>query len=404
MTLQDHHPAAKRQRFLPRPISDQRIFDADETPLLCQNDNGTLSSHEARRDGSGTRDDGASLEGSEALTGRALGVTMSAQMQDTRSGTVGPKRRVAYIRTVIDKDTDYNETDWCNLRTWLRFWVGKEARPHPFSEEAKMRCGVNTTDIRHHYILAYRNAADEFVLDWLIGCSTKGSFRLRRRDFTVYLSQAQASDPAKKELLQRLQSESVSVHIVPLDKSRETLSQDEPDACEEALLSASDYLLETYLSRAQRISPFHSLWRDSLRHGHREASNAAERSKEYSEGGRLRVHMGGYSSSSCSYPPPKTDAWRRAHDEAWRNYACPSCGKRCKRSKGCRTTGEWWTAGRSEAARRWGEDVDTSAPRPPEFEKEWRDLSVEDVVARYGKGWGSRVGWKWQSVDTFSGE
>ncbi|KAL3954209.1 hypothetical protein ACCO45_012165 [Purpureocillium lilacinum] len=248
-------------------------------------------------------------------------------MQDTRSGTVGPKRRVAYIRTVIDKDTDYNETDWCNLRTWLRFWVGKEARPHPFSEEAKMRCGVNTTDIRHHYILAYRNAADEFVLDWLIGCSTKGSFRLRRRDFTVYLSQAQASDPAKKELLQRLQSE-----------------------------------------------------------------------------GRLRVHMGGYSSSSCSYPPPKTDAWRRAHDEAWRNYACPSCGKRCKRSKGCRTTGEWWTAGRSEAARRWGEDVDTSAPRPPEFEKEWRDLSVEDVLARYGKGWGSRVGWKWQSVDTFSGE
>ncbi|GJN80103.1 hypothetical protein PLIIFM63780_003627 [Purpureocillium lilacinum] len=329
---------------------------------------------------------------------------MSAQMQDTRSGTVGPKRRVAYIRTVIDKDTGYNETDWCNLRTWLRFWVGKEARPHPFSEEAKMRCGVNTTDIRHHYILAYRNAADEFVLDWLIGCSTKGSFRLRRRDFTVYLSQAQASDPAKKELLQRLQSESVSVHIVPLDKSRETLSQDEPDACEEALLSASDYLLETYLSRAQRISPFHSLWRDSLRHGHREASNAAERSKEYSEGGRLRAHMGGYSSSSCSYPPPKTDAWRRAHDEAWRNYACPSCGKRCKRSKGCRTTGEWWTAGRSEAARRWGEDVDTSAPRPPEFEKEWRDLSVEDVVARYGKGWGSRVGWKWQSVDTFSGE
>ncbi len=86
-----------------------------------------------------------------------------------------------------------------------------------------------------------------------------------------------------------LVGQTVSVHIVPLDKSRETLSQDEPDACEEALLSASDYLLETYLSRAQRISPFHSLWRDSLRHGHREASNAAERSKEYSEGGRLRA-------------------------------------------------------------------------------------------------------------------
>ncbi|KAJ6445180.1 peptidase A1 [Purpureocillium lavendulum] len=321
------------------------------------------------------------------------------------SSSPSAKRRVAYIRTVIDRDVEYNETEWCNLRTWLRFWVGQEAQPNPFGHGPKLKCGVQATDIRHHYILAYRNAADKFVLDWLIGCSGKGSLRLARDDFTVYLSRSQASNPANKALLDRLGREAVHTITVASNDAAGRPSLSEADACEEELCAASDYLLETHLARAQHISPFSYLWHDSLRHGHSQRPETDDESQAHWRG-RLRRRMGGHTARSCSYPHPKSEGWRREHEEAWRNYACPSCGKRCKRGKGCRTTGEqWWTGGtRREEERRWGEDVDLTAPRPREFEEQWRSMSVEDVVGIFGKGWGLQTSWRWQSVDTFSGE
>ena len=53
------------------------------------------------------------------------------------------------------------------------------------------------------------------------------------------------------------------------------------------------------------------------------------------------------------------------------------------------------------------EGVDLDAPRPPEFERDWRILSVENVLNYYGQDALAYIRfrkWKWRSIDTFSGD
>lgn len=321
-------------------------------------------------------------------------------MQDTTSFET-TTTRVAYIRTILDKDRleKYSECDWLNLHSWLSFWVGQtipvERWEATFRQRTKPPRGL-----RHHYILGYSNPADKAILDWLIYSSGRGYHGLLRHDFTVYLSESQQRDPGNKQLLDQLRTEKVNIASVTPSTPTE---YETDDICDGVMLSKSDYVLETGLMRASSCwISLDALYRDSLRHNHPQKHNTDNLGKIYFEN-RLKNKMG-HTKTDCSYAHAKSDAWKREHEIAWKNYKCPSCGKRCKRSKGCKTTGEQWA---STAKTRWAEGVDTSAPRPPEFERDWRSLTVEDVVNYYGEdqmAYERFRKWKWRSVDAFSGE
>ncbi|KAM5349557.1 hypothetical protein ACJ41O_006062 [Fusarium nematophilum] len=329
----------------------------------------------------------------------------TSAMRDVRLGATEPPRRkrVAYIRSILDKDVvaDYHEGDWHNLRSWLDFWVGQRVHPDPFGYGKRRDRPPPPSDIQHHYIICHSNAADDAVLDWLLQQSRPDGWRLSREDFTVYLSPAQADDLANQELLQRLQSEGVSTQTVtPATQTEYTAD----DVCDAVMLSASDYVLETSLIRQVGSSPsLDAFFRDSMRHGLPQRYDAQERSDWY-YASRLRRKMG-HTWRYGDYPHGKSEAWKIDHEEEWKNYKCPSCGKRCKRSKGCKTTGEWWAEDKNRP--NWADGADMSAARPPDFEKLWRTLSVEDVVNNCDPDWRVRerfINWKWRSVGTFSGE
>ncbi|KAM0549448.1 hypothetical protein ACHAPJ_009434 [Fusarium lateritium] len=323
-------------------------------------------------------------------------------MQDANPTATATTTRVAYIRTILDKEHEdnYVECDWLNIRSWLGFWVGQSVPQEPHNYWRQYRCSP-PPGLHHHYILGHSTGVDSLALDWFLQNSQPDSWRLSRSDFEVYLSEAQVADPANKELLQQLEKEGVRMKTVELSAPTEFTTD---DICDSVMLSSSDYVLESRLLRGSLCwTSMHNLHRDSLRHGQPQKYDTEEASKQYYEN-RLKNKMG-HTSRCCSYPHGKSELWKREHEEDWKAYKCPSCGKRCKRSKGCKTTGEWWAEDKSKPA--WSEGVNTSAPRPPEFEKYWRDLSAEDVISY----WGPDVmahhrfrNWKWRSVDTFSGE
>ncbi|RTE74402.1 hypothetical protein BHE90_011158 [Fusarium euwallaceae] len=322
----------------------------------------------------------------------------SLTSQDIQPRVSTTRVRVAYIRTVLDNEIDYYEDDWSNLKTWLCFWVGQQVPKDPFGHEHR-RQSQPPPDIRHHYILRHRNAADIFVLEWLLKNSEPGGWRLSRSDFTIYLSQPQVDDPANQSLLRRLESMKIGIEVVSPLESTEYPSD---DICDAVMLSGSDYILETSLVRGAGCSTtFDTLFRNSMRHGHPQQYNTEEKSRAY-YANRLKSKMG-HTKRYCGYPHGKSEGWKQEHEEEWKNYKCPSCGKRCKRSKGCKTTGEWWAKDMNS----WADGVNLSAARPPEFEKEWRTLSVEDVVNYHGSDAIASERfrrWKWRSIDTFSGE
>ncbi|KAH6891367.1 hypothetical protein B0T10DRAFT_310604 [Thelonectria olida] len=302
------------------------------------------------------------------------------------------EKRVGYIRTVFDKKTHHDEDywTWTPLKDWLEFWVGQLVSD--FKSYGWRRTSPPPPGLRHHYCLGHANAADDVVLEWLLENSKPESWRLSRQDFTVYLSKAQVRDPANRQFLQRLKSEGVMTKTVTPSASTEYTAD---DRCDAAMLSDSDYLLEPSLQS------FSALYRDSLRNNRPQLY--PDEKLFYED--RLKAKMG-HTWKNCCFPPYKSDAWRHIHAEEWKNYKCPSCGKRCKRSKGCKTTGEWWYEERTDWTP-WRNGVDTSAPRPPDFEKAWRTLSAQDVCHGNGPdGVASQRfrNWKWQSVATFSGE
>jgi hypothetical protein len=224
---------------------------------------------------------------------------------------------------------------------------------------------------------------------------------MTRDDFEVYLSEAQMKDPTNRELLQKLEQERVKITVV--DSSIPTEFETK-DVCDGVMLTKSDYVLETSLERGSSCwITTDVLYRDSLRHGHPQRYNTEELAKRYYHN-RLKNKMG-HTQRSCSYPHGKSDAWKFDHAEDWKNYACKSCGQRCKRSKGCKITGEDWAKRKDVIA--WDEGVDTSAPRPPEFERDWRMLTAEDICNYWGTdpmSYERFRNWKWKSVDTFTGE
>lgn len=305
--------------------------------------------------------------------------------------------RVAYIRTVLDKETAYYEWDWSNLECWLGFWVGQKVPEDPFGHEQRKR-RQSLPDIHHHYVLGHSNATDAFVLEWLLKSSEPGGWRLSRADFTIHLSRPQINVPANKLLLHRLEGMGVGIEAV----SPQSTEYASDDICDAVMLSKSDYVLDTSLVRVPSCSAtFDILFRDSMRYGRPQQYNTEERSNAY-YANRLKSKMG-HTQRYCGYPHGKSEVWKHEHEQGWKNYKCPSCGKRCKRSKGCKTTGEWWAENKTP----WADGVDTSSPRPPEFEKEWRNLSVQNVLNYPGPDAMALErfrNWKWRSVDTFSGE
>ncbi|KAF5706192.1 hypothetical protein FGLOB1_7547 [Fusarium globosum] len=322
-------------------------------------------------------------------------------MEDTP--TPHTTTRIAYIRTIIDKDkeVEYYEGCWLNLKMLLWSWVGQKVHSDPAGTGSPRLRTSPPPGLRHHYIIGHSNPVDAFVLEWLLENSKPDSWRISRDDFEVYLSEAQMKDPANKELLQKLEQERVKVTVV--DSFMPT-KFDTQDLCDGVMLTKSDYVLETYLGRGSSCwITSNVLYRDSLRHGHPQRYNTEELSQRYYDN-RLKNKMG-HTRSSCSYPHGKSDAWKIDHAEDWKNYKCESCGQRCKRSKGCKVTGEDWAKRKDVIA--WDEGVDTSAPRPPEFERDWRMLTAEDICnywstdpvscERFRK-------WKWRSVDTFTCE
>ncbi|KAF5679148.1 hypothetical protein FHETE_889 [Fusarium heterosporum] len=322
-------------------------------------------------------------------------------MQNTNSHDA-TTTRVAYIRTIIDKNDidNYYESTWINLRVWLSFWVGQAIPLDPWDRTNRQRTSPPPR-LRHHYILGHSNSVDSFILEWLIEVSKSDSQRLSRDDFEIFLPQSQIKDPANKQLLDRLRKERVKVTTVTLSTSSDYGTD---DICDGVMLSRSDYILEASLIRgANSWMGLDAFYRDSLRHNHPQQYNTKELADFYFDN-RLKDKMGGHTKKDCSYPHAKSEEWKRDHEIAWKNYKCPSCGKRCKRSKGCKTTGEQWA---SRAKTAWAEDVDTTAPRPPEFERDWRSLSVEDVINYHGQDVASYKrfrNWEWRSVHTFSGE
>ncbi|QPC80389.1 hypothetical protein HYE68_011141 [Fusarium pseudograminearum] len=315
----------------------------------------------------------------------------------TTEQTQEPRTRVAYLRTILDKKSteEHSETDWLNLDSWHWTWVGQNVPWDPWGSGRKNRTKP-PPELLHHYILGFSNVVDPAILDWLLKNSGENNARLSRSDFTVYLSATQMSDPSNKNLLQRLASENVTIKKIT-EASNEYTSD---DICDSVMLSESDYILDPTI----QIGPSDwvttdALYRDCLRYGHPQLYRTEEHSNFYYEN-RLRRKMG-HTMTSCCYPHGKSDQWKRDHEREWRLYECPSCGQRCKRSKGCKNTGEDWAADRNKYKTAWMEGVDLSVARPPEFEKDWRTLSVNDIVyygaERFRK-------WNWRSVDTFSGD
>ncbi|KAF4963444.1 hypothetical protein FSARC_8541 [Fusarium sarcochroum] len=349
----------------------------------------------------GSRDDTASLSSGLGMW-TLMETGASLPMEDTNPTTTTTTTRVAYMRTILDKEREheYIECDWLNVRTWLRFWVGQSVNQDSYGYERRYRSSPPPV-LYHKYILGHSTAADSLVLDWLLDNSQPGSWRLSRADFEVYLSEAQVADPANEPLLQRLEKEGVGIKTVAPSTPTEFTTD---DICDSAMLSSSDYVLESRLLRGSLCyTSLQTLHRDSLRHGHPQRYDTEERSREYYQN-RLKIKMG-HTRRCCSYPHGKSEAWKRQHEENWKAYKCPSCGKRCKRSKGCKTTGEWRAEDKSKTA--WSEGVDTSAPRPPDFEKYWRGLSAEDVISYWGPDlmtYHIFRNCEWRSVDTFSDE
>ncbi|KAF4456884.1 hypothetical protein F53441_1095 [Fusarium austroafricanum] len=323
-------------------------------------------------------------------------------MEDPKPTTTQPATitRTAYIRTIIDRDRqhEYYESNWADISWLINAWVGQKVSSNYYSTPRRLH-SEPPPGLRHHYILGYSNPVDVYILDWFLRRVHEGSEFLSLGDFEVFLSEAQIKDPANKDLLQRLQKEGVHVQVVKISTP---VDYETDDRCDAVMLTESDYVIETSLLR-RSCQTLDVLYKDSLRHGHPQRYNTKELSNQYYKS-RLTNKMG-HTQKECMFPHGKSEGWKHNHMQAWINYACPSCGKRCKRSKGCKTTGEDWA--KDERATAWSEGVDLSAPRPPEFERDWRMLTAEDVCAYYGRDPMASQRfrkWKWRSIDTFSGE
>ncbi|KAF4494913.1 alcohol dehydrogenase [Fusarium agapanthi] len=151
--------------------------------------------------------------------------------ESTCSSSNGRPTRIAYIRTIIDKDKEmeYYESCWANLRMFLWSWVGQKVHNDPAGTVAPRLRSSPPPGLRHHYIIGFSNAFDAFVLDWLLDNSKPDSWRMSRDDFEVFLSEAQMKDPTNKELLQKLEIERVNVTVV--DSSMPT-EFDTKDICD----------------------------------------------------------------------------------------------------------------------------------------------------------------------------
>ncbi|WZH45403.1 hypothetical protein QYS62_006459 [Fusarium acuminatum] len=243
-------------------------------------------------------------------------------MQDATS--LETTTRVAYIRTILDKDSleKYSECNWLNLNTWLSFWVGQTIPVDRWGAAFRQRTKP-PPGLRHHYILGYSNPADKVILDWLIWCSGREYHKLLRHDFTVYLSESQQREPGNKQLLDRLRTEKVNITFVTPSTPTEYVAD---DICDGVMLSKSDYVLETGLMRASSSGiALDAFYRDSLRHNHPQQYTPENLGKLHFEE-RLKNKMG-HTRRDCSYAHAKSDAWKRDHEIAWKNYKLGGYGK-----------------------------------------------------------------------------
>ncbi|RGP78268.1 hypothetical protein FLONG3_3583 [Fusarium longipes] len=302
----------------------------------------------------------------------------------TTDETSDMTNRVAYIRTILDRRSfgEHDQTERINLQVWLENWVGQKVPWDPCGRGPHGRTS-HQPGLRQHYILGHSTAADSFILDWLLNSSISDNARLRRTDFEVFFATTQVNDPSNKNLLQRLASENVKVKKITAP-SEEYKSQ---DICDSVMMFESDYIIDPALQHGpDSWISIDALYRDSLRYGHPQRYRT-ERLNNYYYQNRRKNKMG--------------------HAKRWWTHKCPSCGHSCKRSKGCKKTGEDWAAEMNKYKTAWMEGVDLSAARPPDFESNWRSLSANDVVYYYGADNIAHErfrNWSWRSVDTFSGD
>ncbi|EEY23435.1 conserved hypothetical protein [Verticillium alfalfae VaMs.102] len=218
-----------------------------------------------------------------------------------------------------------------------------------------------------------------------------------RRDFTVFVSREQAATTQNTELLQRLKVEQVEVQVLTThDLATSQAEYPSSLPCDAFMLLKSDYALHIWSGGRVNYEGDNVRfcgWRDSLRLG------APEETRRLP-----KPLLMGHTRRGCCWAG-KCNYWRRDHDEKWRNYKCPCCGGRCKRTKGCQKTGEYWVE--EKKLPEWLlEAEEENGTVPPEFAREWMNMSAADTIDKYElrKGIGTAGRWRWRSIDTFAGD
>ncbi|KAM0270888.1 hypothetical protein ACHAQH_009272 [Verticillium albo-atrum] len=259
---------------------------------------------------------------------------------------------------------------------------------------------------RQHYILGIDTAVGKLAIDWLIQASGEGvkEPQLARSDLAVVVSRDQAKSSRNEELLQRLKIERVEIQLLTKhDLSAGQAEYPSSAPCDAFMLLKSDYALNImYDDHANYDGDDMRYWdwRNSLRLG------APEEPEDWPE--RFwydhRHDKMGHTRRGCCWAG-KCIYWRHNHGKKLRTYKCPCCGGRCKRTKGCQKTGEYWMEEKKlpEWLREAEED---NGFVPPEFAREWMNLSSAETIERYNlrKGIATAGSWRWRSIDAFSGD
>ncbi|KAG7116207.1 hypothetical protein HYQ45_016141 [Verticillium longisporum] len=317
--------------------------------------------------------------------------------------------RICYLRTIwqdpgntdIVSDANIEAKEKASVADNLECWVFQD-KPSAKITRGKPRPRA----CRQHYILGLDTTSDRIAIDWLIQGSAVDveDPKYERRDFTVFVSREQAATTQNIELLQRLKAEQVEVQLLTThDLAASQAEYPSSVPCDAFMLLKSDYALHIWPGdrvNYDRDNVRFCGWRDSLRLG------APEEPEDYPS--RFwydyRHDKMGHTRRGCCWAG-KCNYWRRDHDEKWRNYECPCCGGRCKRTNGCQKTGEYWVEEKKlpewllEAAQEKG-------TVPPEFAREWMNMSAADTINKYElrKGIGTAGRWRWRSIDTFAGD
>ncbi|KAM0327532.1 hypothetical protein ACHAQA_005822 [Verticillium albo-atrum] len=315
-----------------------------------------------------------------------------------------PTARICYIRTVgsdPEADNKVREEDGRGPQAFvpdcLETWV--------YQDKPKQVAGGKQKPVapRQHYILGIDTAIDRLAIDWLLEASKEGEDdpKIARRDFTVFVLREKPKGPEHEELLQRLKAENVEVEALKeRDLAASQAEYPSSEACDAFMLTKSNYVVNHInMDFIDQYRYYNGEWKDSMRLG---APEAIYDDRHFFWYDRLQRKTG-HTKRGCCWEG-KCLYWRREHLQKWYDYACPSCGGRCKRSKGCQKTGEYWV---EDTRPEWLRDAEEeNGPVPPEFAREWRTMSARETVEKYNlrSGIGPAEGWRWRSIDTFSGD